>query len=554
MAVCAECTTLWNPMSHRHHTTSNHSTNANLMDRIHRGRHFLPKWDLPSPHWAGPPRQDRCLPIVPLTRIKHAQDFLDSFLLQGHDWFSSWLSVTDLIPVLVRLELLPFVDIGGTLQIKARLDQPPLSSNQTGRGGKQQSTVMELCITHSKPPTYLDGRIQCEDNEEIKLTSHEPLGVRYFPYPRPGAWFLSFYTYCLNGSVNIDTLQSGQAESCEAERVMVDLRIHLQPCVFEGAPCGNMGFCQENHFRQFYFSSCHCLAGEWFNSYLVNKHKCKVCDTGLCPGWRGWGCTDESHAPSFIFLLMCTLLLTLSNLFFGPAVFLALRRRYYTEALVYTVTMIFSIVSATFFHTELCGQLYHACDSGGYCGGLKLELVQYCDFYCGIVAGWVTLVALAGLPPRGASLCHLAGALAIAVGVEYQRTGLLVFVGPVVAGLALTLLSWSYKFYSSRKRGNLLNTVNLSRCWRGLVPGAGLAISGLALFALVETEANYKYVHSVWHIMISLSIIFLLPPLPPTTPPDSTNMASELLDIGEYRLNSDLTSLISTPPPTEVVR
>jgi hypothetical protein len=70
-------------------------------------------------------------------------------------------------------------------------------------------------------------------------------------------------------------------------------------------------------------------------------------------GYKGWGCTDGSKATPESLLLLTTLLLTLSNVFFLPAVLLALRRHLLTEALIYLATMVFS----TF---------YHACDQDFY--------------------------------------------------------------------------------------------------------------------------------------------------------------------------------------------
>jgi hypothetical protein len=51
-------------------------------------------------------------------------EFLLFFVfLQGREWYATWVALTDLYPVIVQLEILPFVDIGGTLNINIHLDE-----------------------------------------------------------------------------------------------------------------------------------------------------------------------------------------------------------------------------------------------------------------------------------------------------------------------------------------------------------------------------------------------------------------------------------------------
>ena len=44
-----------------------------------------------------------------------------------------------------------------------------------------------------------------------------------------------------------------------------------------------------------------------------------------------------------------------------------------------------------------------------------------------------------------------------------------------------------------------------------LLPGAVCSLTGLALYSFVETTDNYFYVHSIWHVLMATSILFLLP-------------------------------------------
>ena len=73
---------------------------------------------------------------------------------------------------------------------------------------------------------------------------------------------------------------------------------------------------------------------------------------------------------------------------------------------------------------------------------MRLSVMQFCDFYAGIFAFWVTLVCMADLRRPWGPLVNVAGAMLVALGVEYDRTGLWVFVVPVVTAFGLMVASW----------------------------------------------------------------------------------------------------------------
>lgn len=166
---------------------------------------------------------------------------------------------------------------------------------------------------------------------------------------------------------------------------------------------------------------------------------------------------------------------------------------------------------------------------------MRLSVLQFCDFYMAIMAVWVTLVIMADLHPKIYSLLHMAGAIGVALGVEYDRTGLWVFVIPVAVGIAVLSASWvgylhfvtstsefvafchfiiiiflNFKIWHCQQQKACFPE---KRIWLlCLLPGVLLAAVGLACYAFLETEENYKYVHSGWHVAMALCILFLLPP------------------------------------------
>lgn len=87
-------------------------------------------------------------------------------------------------------------------------------------------------------------------------------------------------------------------------------------------------------------------------------------------GYRGWGCTDATGVNPRVSIFLSSFLLTFSNAFFLPAIYIAAKRRLYTEGLVYLATMLFS-------------SLYHACDQQftTYCVA-KYEVSFFIPSFC----------------------------------------------------------------------------------------------------------------------------------------------------------------------------
>ncbi|XP_017143120.1 uncharacterized protein LOC108156266 [Drosophila miranda] len=247
--------------------------------------------------------------------------------------------------------------------------------------------------------------------------------------------------------------------------------VSSSPCV--GGSCGHFGRCYHYMSGGFVFSTCVCMKG-----------------------YRGWDCTEDSQVPTNMSILLASLLLTLSNLIFVPSIYVALSRRYFTEGIIYFFAMFFS----TF---------YHACDSGedeySFCL-VKIGVLQFCDFYCGLLAIWVTLVAMADVRQQFASPLHMFGAILLAFGTELNKQSLWVFLAPALTGICLISTSWGFRCAKTRK---MFPSRRYLTVW--LPFGICLVCVGLVCYAFLQTKQNYHIVHSIWHIVMALSILCLLP-------------------------------------------
>ncbi|XP_047115740.1 post-GPI attachment to proteins factor 6 [Schistocerca piceifrons] len=425
-------------------------------------------------------RCDECWPQVALMKQSYPPFFMLNYVLvPGADGKSPpALNVTTAGPTVLGFTLRPVSEVGGTLTVQLQLQLDAQLRNATARGTGFNVTVV-ACVTHGTRAQPLAGDLCVAPGFSsgiqaplaVNSTSSKAAAAKvHIPFPAPGAWYLSLQPLCwaqANGSVSF-------LQCTGLTQVAVSFVIDSEACGPD--MCGEYGRCNNYLSGGVIFSSCACVHG-----------------------YRGWGCTDASAMTSTSELLVAALLLTLSNLFFAPAVVVACRHRYWTEALVYTATMFFS----TF---------YHACEAGedvySWCM-MPLGVLQFCDFYTAILAVWVTLVAMADVHPTFRSLCHVAGAIGIALGTEYDRTSLAVFMFPVLVGVAILGASWGSR---CRRRRRCYPTASYWR-WRA-PPGLALVLVGVVCYAFLQTRQNYKYVHSAWHAVMALAVVFLLPRKP----------------------------------------
>ncbi|XP_039588331.1 post-GPI attachment to proteins factor 6 isoform X2 [Passer montanus] len=228
-------------------------------------------------------------------------------------------------------------------------------------------------------------------------------------------------------------------------------------------------------------------------SPVLSLNATRNCSTG----WGGWSCTDDTKAQTVGTQNLATLLLTLSNLMFLPAIAVAVYRFYLVEASVYTYTMFFS----TF---------YHACDQPGVAVMciMDYDTLQYCDFLGSVVSIWVTILCMARLKKILKYVLFVLGTLLIAMSLQLDRRGVWNMMGPCLFALLIMVTAW---VHHGAKRRHCYPS-SWKRWVFYLLPGITLAFIAISVYAFMETNENYYYTHSIWHVLVACSVAFLLPP------------------------------------------
>ncbi|XP_013869281.1 post-GPI attachment to proteins factor 6 isoform X2 [Austrofundulus limnaeus] len=363
------------------------------------------------------------------------------------------VSVTDMHPTLLSYPLPPHAT-GGTLNLQLTLN----STNAT----MGNSSAVVACFSPWAPILNLKQARPCHTalfvGYSVGVNVSVPKTVIRLPFPQSTTWYLTLQLTCNSNCGNTSV-------------VSVVPEVFISACVED---CGPYGECRLLRSYSYLYAACVCSAG-----------------------WKGWGCTDGSTAQSLLRQVGATLLLTLSNLSFLPAIVVAMKRGYVTEASVYAFTMFFS----TF---------YHACDQPGVAVLciMDYDALQYCDFLGSVCAIWVTILCMARLRHTFKYTLFMLGALLIAMSMQLDRKGLWNLLGPVLCAILLMVITWVYRGVRRRH----CYPPSWQRWVFFLLPGVLCALVGVCLYIFAETEDNYYYTHSIWHILVASCVVFLLPP------------------------------------------
>ncbi|KJE89551.1 hypothetical protein CAOG_000999 [Capsaspora owczarzaki ATCC 30864] len=220
--------------------------------------------------------------------------------------------------------------------------------------------------------------------------------------------------------------------------------------------------------------------------------------------YSGWSCDEIDDYSAYIGYMF---FLTVSNLAFLPAIIVSIRRKLWTECVVYTFTMFGSA-------------FYHICDSNISLCMYPYDAMGVADFYGSYVSFWFTFIYLARLVSPWKHVLQIMGMLGLLIGVTVDRFSAINLAVLAAVGVALIVFTWVRMCRAAHVRW-----IKYFIWWR-LAVGLAIAIVGLCIFGFVQTDSNYGWTHSLWHICIMSSVFFLLISL--YEPPDLAVQVDEM--------------------------
>ncbi|XP_077457061.1 protein myomaker isoform X2 [Stigmatopora argus] len=188
------------------------------------------------------------------------------------------------------------------------------------------------------------------------------------------------------------------------------------------------------------------------------------------------------------------LLPTISSVVFLPAASVAAKRGFHMEAMVYFFTMFFSMI-------------FHACEGPGLAilCFMKYDILEYFNVYGTALSMWVTLIAVGDFEEPQRSSITMFGVLSIAVRIYQDRWGYGIYSVPIGSAVFIITVKWLQKMKE-------LRAVYPDKHVYTQQVGPGCCFGALALMLRFYFEEwDYAYVHSFYHLSLSLSFVLLLP-------------------------------------------
>ncbi|XP_077571297.1 protein myomaker [Stigmatopora nigra] len=188
------------------------------------------------------------------------------------------------------------------------------------------------------------------------------------------------------------------------------------------------------------------------------------------------------------------LLPTISSVVFLPAASVAAKRGFHMEAMVYFFTMFFSTI-------------FHACEGPGLAilCFMKYDILEYFNVYGTALSMWVTLIAVGDFEEPQRSSITMFGVLSIAVRIYQDRLGYGIYSAPIGSAVFIITVKWLQKMKE-------LRAVYPDKHVYTQQVGPGCCFGALALMLhFYFEEWDYAYVHSFYHLSLSLSFVLLLP-------------------------------------------
>jgi transmembrane protein 8A/B len=232
---------------------------------------------------------------------------------------------------------------------------------------------------------------------------------------------------------------------------------------------------------------------------MKSKHNNSICNNNNYFGYVCFGYTDTKHRnynstathQSSKILSEEVLFLTLSNLLFILPILLALYKRLFIESLMFFYTMLFSI-------------FYHSCDQKYYCIFNYNEL-QLADFTSSYSSFMITILSMSELDRKFKAFTYFLAILLCLSANLYNRFNKIILIVLITISFIFTLITWSIIWYKKRKLFPTKIRLIL------YIPGLVLSITGLFIYNSFIINKNYWILHSFWHMLMAVSILFFLP-------------------------------------------